>query len=405
MDFNRNGRFEPTGLLPSFSEDNRQLTDSQSGLPVWTRNVGDPQWVGVLEDPGLPHSSTNRFIGRFAYIVIPEGRTLDLNTIHNQIKEINSQDSFVRNQGIGPWEINLGSFLRDLNPRIWTQYQYAGPLNGAGNAGNSFSDAFSILNYRRANRPLTPLNLIANPTQTQMQRDYVDIFANGPYLQNQNWLALDVADNTANAWWGSDFHRAFYDVQELFNDGRIPNANGQFGSQESITGRVKTAPALPTASTYDRYTYYRLISQLGSESIPDTESRSYRLAIQDNAPRLREVRTKKIHLNYDNRFEPQNAIFNHQTNFVDWQPRDLFMRSAQRLLMGNITTNPPSFNVRNTQGQQISIAGTNFHRVGDTYVNRNFSLTNIRLWPEIVPGVNEYTANVHQLLQLSLIHI
>ena len=162
----------------------------------------------------------------------------------------------MRNQGIGPWEINLGSFLRDLNPRIWTQYQYAGPLNGAGNAGNSFRDAFSILNYRRANRPLTPLNLIANPTQMQMQRDYVDIFANGPYLQNQNWLALDVADNTANAWWGSDFHRAFYDVQELFNDGRIPNANGQFGSQESITGRVKTAPALPTASTYDRYTYY-----------------------------------------------------------------------------------------------------------------------------------------------------
>ena len=401
LDFNRNGRFEPTGLLPSFSEDNRQLTDSQSGLPVWTRNVGDPQWVGILEDPGLPHSSTNRFIGRFAYIVIPEGRTLDLNTIHNQIKEINSQDSFVRNQGIGPWEINLGSFLRDLNPRIWTQYQYAGPLNGAGNAGNSFSDAFSILNYRRANRPVTPLNAIANPTQMQMQRDYVDIFANGPYLQNQNWLALDVADNTANAWWGSDFQRAFYDVQELFNDGRIPNANGQFGSRESISGRVKTAPALPSASTYDRYTYYRLISQLGSESIPDTESRSYRLAIQDNVPRLHEVRTKKIHLNYDNRFEPQNGIFNHQTNFVDWQPRDLFMRSAQRLLMGNITTNPPPFNVRNAQGQQISIAGTNFHRVGDTYVNRNFSLTNIRLWPEIVPGVNEYTANVHQLLQLA----
>ena len=98
----RSGRFEPTGLLPSFSEDNRQLTDSQSGLPVWTCNVGDPQWVGILEDPGLPHSSTNRFIGRFAYIVIPEGRTLDLNTIHNQIKEINAQDSFVRNQGIGP---------------------------------------------------------------------------------------------------------------------------------------------------------------------------------------------------------------------------------------------------------------------------------------------------------------
>jgi hypothetical protein len=403
LDFNRNGRFDPTGLLPSLDEDSRQLIDTQSGLPVWTRNVGDPQWIGILEDPGMPHSSTNRFIGRFAYIMIPEGRTLDLNTIHNQIKaESDTQDFFVRNQGIGPWEINLGSFLRDLNPRIWTQYQYAGPPpNGAQNTGNSFRDAFSILNYRRANRPLTPLNVLANPTPLQMGQDFVDMFGNGPYLRDQNWLSLDIADNTANGWWGSDFHRAFYDVQELFNETRIPNANGQIDDQESIAGRLKIAPSFPTATTYDRYTYYRLISQLGSESIPDTEARSFRLAIQDNVPRLQEVRTNKIHLNYDNYVDPSIFRSNHQTNFVDWQPRDLFMLSAQRLLMANITTNPPPFTIRNAQNQQISIAGTNFHRVGDTYVNRNFSLTNIQVWPEIVPGVNEYTANVHQLLQLA----
>jgi hypothetical protein len=403
LDFNRNGRFDPTGLLPDFNENNRQLLDSESGLPVWTRNVGDPQWIGILEDPGMPHSAINRFIGRFAYIMIPEGRTLDLNTIHNQIKgDSNNQDYFVRNQGIGPWEINLGAFLRDLNPRIWTGYQYAGPLNGAENTGNSFRDAFSILNYRRANRTLTSLNALANPSPLQMQQDFVDLFANGPYLLNKPWLEQDLADNSGGAWWGSDFHRAFYDVQELFTEARIPNADGQIDDQESISGRIKIAPSFPDSSTYDRYTYYRLISQLGTESIPDTESRSFRLAIQDNAPRLQEVRTNKIHLNYDNHFDLQNNQQHHQTNFVDWEPRELFMRSAQRLLMANITTNPPSFNVRNEQGQQFTVPGANFHRVGDTYVNRNFSVTNIQVWPEIVPGVNEYTANVHQLLQLAV---
>lgn len=176
LDFNRNGRFDPSGLLPALNENNRPLLDVDSGEAVWTRYVGDPQWIGILENPNQPHSATNRFVGRFAYIIVPEGRTLDLNTIHNQIKQVsNNQDFFVRNQGIGPWEINLGAFLRDLNPRIWTQYQYAGPGNGGENIGNSFRDAFSILNYRRANRPMTTLNVIANPSNAQLQQDFVDL--------------------------------------------------------------------------------------------------------------------------------------------------------------------------------------------------------------------------------------
>ena len=396
LDFNRNGRFDPTGLLPALDEDGRRLMDSDSGLPIWNRFVGDPHWVGILENPGMPHSATNRFVGRFAYIMIPEGRTLDLNTIHNQVKGISdTQDFYVRNQGIGPWEINLGAFLRDLNPRIWTQYQYAGPLNGVENSGPAFRSAFSILNYRRANQPLTPLDRISNPSPLQLQQDFVDLFANGPYLLEEPWLKLDSGDNTDGDWWGSDFRRAFYDVQELLDENRIPDADGRLDTVDSIGNNLKQLPRLNTSSTHDRYTYYRLISQLGTESIPDTEARSFRLAIQDNVPRLQEVRTNKLHLNYNNHS-------NHQTNFVDWQPRDLFMLSAQRLLMANISTNPPSFNVRNEQGQQFTVAGTNFHRVGDTYVNRNFALTNIQVWPDITPGVNEYSANVHQLLQLAV---
>jgi hypothetical protein len=395
LDFNRNRRFDPTGLLPALDENNRQLRDMESSLPVWSRYVGDPQWVGVLEYPGKPHSATNRFIGRFAYIIVPEGRSLDLNAIHNQVKQLsNTQDFFVRNQGIGPWEMNLGAFLRDLNPRIWTQYQYAGPLTLQENTGNSFRDAFSLLNYRRANRPLSTLNLLANPSPAQLQQDFVDSFANGPYLLNTPWLAQDVADSPDRTWWGSDYWRAFFDVQELFNGNKIPNASGVPASSDSVSDRIGRIPGLAQTSTYDRYTYYRLISQLGTASIPDTQARSYRLAVLDEVPQLREVRTNKLHLNYNNHS-------NHQTNYTDWQPRQLFMLSAQRLLMANLSTNPPPLTQLNVQGQQFSIPGTNFHMVGDSYVNRNFALTNIQVWPEKTPGVHEYTANVHQLLQLA----
>ncbi|NBQ24489.1 MAG: hypothetical protein EBU26_09535, partial [Verrucomicrobia bacterium] len=74
---------------------------------------------------------------------------------------------------------------------------------------------------------------------------------------------------------------------------------------------------------------------------------------------------------------------------------------AERLLMANRKENPAPLSLVNAAGQQVSIAGTNFHQIGDTYVNRDFSLTNIQVWPEKVPGVNEYTANIHQLLQLA----
>ena len=111
-------------------------------------------------------------------------------------------------------------------------------------------------------------------------------------------------------------------------------------------------------------------------------------------PTLREVQTNKIHLNYDN-------FSNHQTNFVDWNLSTLFMGSGAAHVDGQSMTNPPPFNVLNAQGQQVSVPGTNFHLIGDTYVNRDFSLTNIQVWPEKAPGIHEYTANAHQLLQLA----
>ena len=82
LDFNRNGLFEATG---------RYLDLGKNGLPSGKDTnlyqfVGDPQWVGVLEHPEYPHSETNRFIGRWAFLVLPAGKSLDMNYIHNEVR-------------------------------------------------------------------------------------------------------------------------------------------------------------------------------------------------------------------------------------------------------------------------------------------------------------------------------
>jgi len=60
-----------------------------------------------------------------AYFVLPAGKTLDLNFIHNQsdrsapdnVALLNSPNGFRRNQGYGSWEINLAAFFRELNTK------------------------------------------------------------------------------------------------------------------------------------------------------------------------------------------------------------------------------------------------------------------------------------------------
>ena len=46
--------------------------------------VGDPEWIGILERPDAPYGPNNQFIARYAFIAVPVGNTLDLNAIHNQ---------------------------------------------------------------------------------------------------------------------------------------------------------------------------------------------------------------------------------------------------------------------------------------------------------------------------------
>ena len=182
LDLNRNGRYDANGNWPvvvstpgglkyvstngAFISTNLPIA---SGTYLLTNIfVGDPEWIGVLERPEELHSADNRFIARYAYLVVPIGKTLDINTMHNQavtkfLPPANNSDGYLRNQGVGPWELNLAAFLVDLNTNIWYArptfplnrnfYQYnRGDLNSfaylGANKGLAFQDAFSLLSYR-----------------------------------------------------------------------------------------------------------------------------------------------------------------------------------------------------------------------------------------------------------------
>ena len=98
-DENRNGQFDPTGLLPvrvglngSYVGTNGNTFPSSGPPPgagvISNYFVGDPQWIGVLEKPGFPHSPTNRFVSRYAFEAIPLSKTLDINYIYNYAKAL-----------------------------------------------------------------------------------------------------------------------------------------------------------------------------------------------------------------------------------------------------------------------------------------------------------------------------
>ncbi|MCX6916715.1 MAG: hypothetical protein NT167_27335 [Verrucomicrobia bacterium] len=145
LDLNRNRFYDPNGLQPVISSDPANpyininsggtMPSPTPGLTLSNLFVGDPDWVGSLERPEITHSADNKFVNRYAFIAIPAGNTLDINFIHNQAGNpakaglnVNGAD-FVRDQGVGTWEINLAAFLADLNTNAWWSPVYADGFN------------------------------------------------------------------------------------------------------------------------------------------------------------------------------------------------------------------------------------------------------------------------------------
>lgn len=366
IDVNRNNAFDLSGIAPVISADPNNPYYNTNGLTMPTAIpgatlsnlfTGDPQFIGILERPGFPHGPDNRFVARFAYIAIPVSRTLDLNYIHNQAKRLGGQtEAFFRNEGAGSWEINLAAFLVDLNTNLWpypnastmfpayTKYQYNLSL-AQSSQGAAFDDALSLLLYRYGPpNPRGYLNL------RSVQQDYgalgvnaftsdgIDYYSAGPLMTGTS-LPQDL-DQPDKPWVGSDNPNKYFNSQELFNPANVP---GGFNNKIYIAGT--------NVDSYNRTTYFRMLSQLSTESVPEPPG--------------------KIHLNY------ANVGGLSPTNFVPWdspQMQTIFGRPGSEVFFTNAVD------------RMLRSAGF------------NFGVTNI---PVFTNGQFVFTPSIRRVLQLA----
>jgi hypothetical protein len=338
LDLNRNGKFDPTGFI-----DETDVNGNTTGQQVFV--TGDPQWIGVLARPNEPHSSSNRFIGRYAYIILPAGRTLDINFIHNKGKaNPNAVFPYLRSQGHGSWEINLAAFLADLNNNNAPQYGWGGNFSytdrlDTGASGIAFQHAANLLNFRYAAGPLWPARNVFGDYATNFHADGIDQFANG-------WIGEN--DSADDAWPGSPNPQQFFSVHDLLNP--------QTPSIQQFQDRLRAAGNEP--DTYNAYTFYRMLAQLGTDSAPEPMQ-----VRRDSRGRFNSAR---INVNYDN-LEPLAAV-----DFTEWTAESFFHTAADKLLQEY------EFRVNNNANVPLSV-------------------TNLPIYP-----TNHYTPAVHRILQMTL---
>jgi hypothetical protein len=306
LDFNRNGWFDTNGFQPVV---NRGAW-SPTNLAYF---VGDPEWVGILEHPDQPHSPSNLFIGRYAYIMLPAGKSLDLNFSHNSAKNLNLTqlqpvpEGYFRNQGFGSWELNLAAFFQTWLPTFYDSYLYRTNL-GTPSPSLAFLEALEILRYRYGNT-LASLKSVTGqfgPVGAHaFQNDRIDGYGDGT-LALTNRLTengvTDPPDDPTRRWSGSDNIQGYYSPQELFD----PTKTAPSGTlSTNLTARLLLAGTNVLYSS-NRFAFTRLLAQMGTDSLPTTRN--------------------KLNLNYDN-------VFHAATNFVSWtNGLSFFTNAADRLL-------------------------------------------------------------------------
>ena len=407
VDLNRDGQFTRTGLLIVtnqnglfYTTDGGVIPPVQPAPPNTLSNwfTGDPQFIGILERPEFPHSPSNKFVARYAFIVVPAGKTLDVNYIHNHAKPTpRVQDGFYRNQGVGSWEINLAAFLADLNTNVWggpnslILYQYETNRNSQ-SRGLAFQDAASVTKYRYG-YDVTQLNSVQGlyggpngPGDRAFRLDGFDGYSAGPLLMGLNAIAGDpdviLGVRTAQPWSGAPNTNHFFTTQDMFD--RTKTGIGAGGGNAFVDRLIAAQNFSP--SSYDRNTFYRMVAQLGTDSAPDPE--------------------EKLNVNYINVGGWKS------TNFVSWN--DSRVRNGDASL-GILPMNRPGSEVffinaadrllrrysaewaaRNPQEYQNTFGM--FQTQGSNNIPIPFSVTNI---PVLVNGRFAYTPAIHRLLQLS----
>lgn len=376
LDLNRNNRFEPTGYV----DDNGNVTFDPANNPNFLWRPGDPQWVGILRDPKQPHGEFNPFIARYAYILLPVGRTLDVNWIHNDSRTNTLGAGFTgyfRNQGVGGYELNLAAFLHDLNPNpnIWDDYQFDSTVTPPRSGRVSFEDAFEILNYRyRGNKLNLPLatNFFGAPAMVNFLSDSVNLFADGPlaaYGDSVATVSLTDGEDWRRPWPGATSLRHYFSIHDFHDTNNLPN----------FVGRLARASA--QANSEDRYTYYRMLAQLGTDAAAERDNR--------------------INLNYTNAYFTNFngaptfvAVRGGATNQLHWDATNFFHIVADALLTNEFFPYGIT-NIGLHSGRVIPVyAPTNGSGGGSAFGVP----TTTGIAPSVVPL---YSPRIHQLLQMA----
>jgi len=155
-------------------------------------------------------------------------------------------------------------------------YQYTPLVPNTFPKGVAFDDARELLSYRynKDRNTLGPAPKFAEGRY--FTNDFIDNYGDHFGIP----LTLATENDITRQWPGNLNTNSYFDVQDVFSIGQmVPPFSGEYTNfLTRLMGNL-----VGKKSSYDRYTYYRLLGQLGVDSVP---------AVSANQPR--------IHLNYTN---------------------------------------------------------------------------------------------------------
>ncbi|MBG89040.1 MAG: hypothetical protein CMO80_19355 [Verrucomicrobiales bacterium] len=363
-DFNQNGFFEPTFSV-GYAMPTGGHTFYAEALPGFSYNptnssvtghfVGDPQWIGILQDPTRPHSRENRFVGRYCYLIAPIGKSLDLNYIHNQAKENTnsytlggspSRDAYLRGMGVGSWDLNLGAFISQLNTNNfantnWIYGPYENlpiPARPAPAPDVALAHAASVLRYRYNNNfsgVASVANMYGGVGVSRLFGIGFDLYSELMPVNLSGVYDLNY-QNILNRPWAGGTNTAdivhFQHPNELLQRGGIYNEFAEYlnavggDTNDLLQGGYPLQSGFGVRNAeafHSRYTFYRLMSQLGTDSEPENG---------------------RMNLNFDNISTNGNFVSPDNSEIQDgpfksWSALRFFTNVAQSLLDASVETN------------------------------------------------------------------
>src|SRR6185312_6006614 len=133
--------------------------------------------------------------------------------------------------------------------------------------------------------------------------DNIDQYSDGPLMTGTtNIVESGFADGVTFPWPGAKNTNHYFSQQDFFN---VSKTGNQILTPPGFSARLQQAGT--SNDTYNAYTFYRLISQLGTDSAGDQG---------------------KLNVNYKNTDNRGTVLLGAETNMVGWTALDFFTNAA-----------------------------------------------------------------------------